>query len=91
MLRPECLVQPTDTDLPTLVPLGELRDGRLLGSLANDWLLWQSATAVGQVTRLPTDDRELLTLVAWDGLRTDEAAALLGITSAAARSADSSS
>ena len=37
------------------------------------------------LTRLPADDRELLTLVAWDGLRTDEAAALLGITSAAAR------
>jgi hypothetical protein len=36
-------------------------------------------------TRLPADDRELLTLVAWDGLRTDEAAALLGITPAAAR------
>jgi RNA polymerase sigma factor (sigma-70 family) len=37
------------------------------------------------LTRLPADDRELLTLVAWDGLRTDEAAALLGITPAAAR------
>ena len=37
------------------------------------------------LTRLPADDRELLTLVAWDGLRTDEAAALLGITSVAAR------
>jgi hypothetical protein len=37
------------------------------------------------LTRLPADDRELLSLVAWDDLRTDEAAALLGITPAAAR------
>jgi RNA polymerase sigma-70 factor (ECF subfamily) len=37
------------------------------------------------LTRLPADDRELLTLVAWDDLRTDEAAVLLGITPAAAR------
>jgi RNA polymerase sigma factor (sigma-70 family) len=35
--------------------------------------------------RLPADDRELLTLVAWDGLRADEAAAVLGIGAAAAR------
>jgi RNA polymerase sigma factor (sigma-70 family) len=35
--------------------------------------------------RLAPDDRELLTLVAWDGLRADEAAAVLGIGAAAAR------
>jgi RNA polymerase sigma factor (sigma-70 family) len=35
--------------------------------------------------RLPSDDRELLTLVAWDGLRADEAAAVLGISATAAR------
>jgi RNA polymerase sigma factor (sigma-70 family) len=35
--------------------------------------------------RLTPDDRELLTLVAWDGLRADQAAAVLGISAAAAR------
>lgn len=35
--------------------------------------------------RLAPDDRELLTLVAWEGLRADEAAAVLGIGAAAAR------
>jgi RNA polymerase sigma factor (sigma-70 family) len=37
------------------------------------------------LNRLAPDDRELLTLVAWDGLRADEAAAVLGIGAAAAR------
>ena len=35
--------------------------------------------------RLAPDDRELLTLVAWDGLRADQAAAILNISGAAAR------
>jgi DNA-directed RNA polymerase specialized sigma24 family protein len=35
--------------------------------------------------RLAPDDRELLTLVAWEGLRAGEAAAVLGIGAAAAR------
>ena len=35
--------------------------------------------------RLAPDDRELLTLVAWDGLRADQAAAILNISAAAAR------
>jgi RNA polymerase sigma-70 factor (ECF subfamily) len=35
--------------------------------------------------RLAPDDRELLTLVAWDGLRADEAAAILNISAEAAR------
>lgn len=35
--------------------------------------------------RLPAQDRELLTLVAWDGLSLHEAAAALGISAAAAR------
>ena len=35
--------------------------------------------------RLTPDDRELLTLVAWDGLRADQAAAILNISAAAAR------
>jgi RNA polymerase sigma factor (sigma-70 family) len=37
------------------------------------------------LSRLTPDDRELLTLVAWDGLRADEAAAVLEISAAAAR------
>jgi len=37
------------------------------------------------LNRLAPDDRELLTLIAWDGLRADEAAAVLGIDAAAAR------
>jgi RNA polymerase sigma factor (sigma-70 family) len=37
------------------------------------------------LSRLTPDDRELLTLIAWDGLRADEAAAVLGIDAAAAR------
>jgi RNA polymerase sigma factor (sigma-70 family) len=37
------------------------------------------------VSRLAADDRELLTLVAWDGLGADEAAAILGISAAVAR------
>lgn len=35
--------------------------------------------------RLAPDDRELLALVAWDGLRADEAAAILNISAEAAR------
>jgi DNA-directed RNA polymerase specialized sigma24 family protein len=41
-----------------------------------------SPSALGRLTH---DDRELLTLVAWDGLRADQAAAVLGISAAAAR------
>jgi DNA-directed RNA polymerase specialized sigma24 family protein len=37
------------------------------------------------LSRLAPDDRELLTLIAWDGLRTDEAAVVLGISATAAR------
>ena len=37
------------------------------------------------LNRLAPDDRELLILVAWDGLRADEAAAVLGISAPAAR------
>jgi hypothetical protein len=38
-----------------LVPVGELRDGSVLGDVANDWLVWQSVTRRGAVTRLPVD------------------------------------
>jgi hypothetical protein len=38
-----------------LVPLEDLRDGYVLGDVHNDWLLWQSVTGRGLVTRLPTD------------------------------------
>lgn len=37
------------------------------------------------LSRLAPDDRELLTLIAWDGLRADEAAVVLGISATAAR------
>ena len=38
-----------------LVPLEDIRDGRLLGDAVNDWLVWQSVTGSGTVTRLPGD------------------------------------
>jgi predicted DNA-binding protein (UPF0251 family) len=44
-----------------------------------------SSARSGALGRLTPDDRELLTLVAWDGLRVDQAAAILNISAAAAR------
>ena len=38
-----------------LVPLEDIRDGRLLGDAVNDWLVWQSVTGTGTITRLPGD------------------------------------
>ena len=38
-----------------LVPLEDIRDGRVLGDPVNDWLVWQSVTGSGTVTRLPGD------------------------------------
>jgi RNA polymerase sigma factor (sigma-70 family) len=45
----------------------------------------QSIAVRDALDRLTPDDRELLTLVAWDGLRADQAAAILNISAAAAR------
>ena len=38
-----------------LVPLEDIRDGRVLGDAVNDWLVWQSVTATGTIARLPGD------------------------------------
>jgi hypothetical protein len=38
-----------------LMPLEDLRDGRVLGDPINDWLVWQSVSQRGVVTRLPGD------------------------------------
>jgi hypothetical protein len=38
-----------------LVPLEDLRDGHVVGDVRNDWLVWQSVTGRGTVTRLPAD------------------------------------
>ena len=64
---------------------GRLRD-HLERRLAQAAPAADEAVAVRDaLDRLPSDDKELLTLVAWDGLRADEAAAVLGIGPAAAR------
>ena len=42
-----------------LVPLEDIRDGRVLGDPLNDWLLWQSVTGSGLITRLPADAGDL--------------------------------
>ena len=38
-----------------LVPLEDLRDGKVLGDPRNGWLVWQSVSCRGVVTRLPCD------------------------------------
>jgi hypothetical protein len=38
-----------------LMPLEDLRDGRVLGDTVNGWLVWQSVSCRGCVTRLPCD------------------------------------
>jgi hypothetical protein len=38
-----------------LMPLEDLRDGRVLGDTVNGWLVWQSVSCGGCVTRLPCD------------------------------------
>lgn len=38
-----------------LMPLEDLRDGRVLGDTRNGWLVWQSVSCRGVVTRLPCD------------------------------------
>jgi hypothetical protein len=40
-------------------------------------------TAISALASLPADDREALLLVTWDGLTTDQAAAVLGCRPAA--------
>jgi len=38
-----------------LMPLEDLRDGHVLGDTLNGWLVWQSVSCRGVVTRLPCD------------------------------------
>ncbi|NDI46443.1 RNA polymerase sigma factor [Goekera deserti] len=58
-----------------LMSLGETR---VQNTPEDDWPLFHDGSTMAALRALPESDRELLTLLAWDGLSQEEAAEVLG-------------